>query len=117
MRQQVQRASDTAKRAAIRVAGVADVGMPDDEASLVDLLRRIRATVAFLQAVPPEAINGGADKHVALPTGGRSARTVTGQAYMLEFALPNFFFHITTSYDLLRHKGVPVGKRHFLGWE
>ena len=66
MRQQVQRASDTAKRAAIRVAGVADVSMPDDEASFADLLRRIQATVDFLQAVPPEAINGGAGAEVTL---------------------------------------------------
>jgi hypothetical protein len=117
MRQQVQRASDTAKRAAIRVAGVADVSMPDDEASFADLSRRIEATVAFLRAVPPEAIDGGADVSVALPTGGGNVRTLSGQAYMLEFAVPNFFFHLTTAYDLLRHKGVPVGKRHFLGWE
>ena len=73
--------------------------------------------MAFLRAVPPEAIDGGADASVALPTGGGTVRTLTGQAYMIDFAVPNFFFHITTAYDLLRHKGVPVGKRHFLGWE
>ena len=54
---------------------------------------------------------------MTLPTGGGNVRTLTGQAYMLDFAVPNFFFHLTTAYDLLRHKGVPVGKRHFLGWE
>ena len=116
MRQQVQRASDTAKRAAVRVAGVADVSMPDDEASFADLMRRIQATVDFLQRVPPAAINDGADaeRHASHRRG--SVRTLTGQAYMLEIAVPNFFFHVTTAYDLLRKQGVPVGKRHFLGW-
>ena len=117
MRQQVQRASDTAKRAAIRVAGVKDVSMPDDEASFADLSKRIKATVAFLEGVSPDSINDGASARVTLPTGAGSVRTVTGQAYMLEFAVPNFFFHVTTAYDLLRQQGVPVGKRHFLGWE
>jgi hypothetical protein len=113
--EQVQRASDTAKRAAVRVGLVDNIAMPDHETTFDDLQARISATVSFLERVPPTAFEPQADAQlvVQLPGGDR---VFTGRSYLLGFALPNFFFHITTAYDLLRHLGVPIGKRDFLGW-
>ena len=114
--QQVQRASDTAKRAAVRVADIPDLPMPDVETTFEELGERIRATIAFLERVSPETINARADAEILFPSGERQRR-FTGCSFMLEFAIPNFFFHVATAYDLLRHNGVPLGKRHYLGWE
>jgi hypothetical protein len=113
---QIQRASDTAKLMAVRIGGVANVPMSDTETTFDDLQKRIAATIAFLEGVPTNAFNGNEEAEVILPAGGVQ-RKYTGQTYVLEFALPNFFFHVTTGYDLLRHNGVPVGKRNYLGWE
>ena len=113
---QIQRASDTAKLMAVRIGGVANVPMADSETTFDDLQKRIAATIAFLEAVPAEAIDGNEETEVILPAGSVQRR-YTGQTYVLEFALPNFFFHVTTAYDLLRHSGVPIGKRNYLGWE
>jgi uncharacterized protein len=112
---QVQRASDTAKFVAVRVAGVDNVAMADEEASFDDLEARIRATVAFLEKVPREAFDGCEAAEVTLQTGS-GKRSFAAKDYLLEFALPNFFFHVTTAYDILRNAGVPVGKRDYLGW-
>jgi hypothetical protein len=113
---QIQRASDTAKLMAVRIGGVANVPMSDTETTFDDLQKRIAATIAFLESVPAEAFDGKDEAEVILPAGG-GQRRYTGRTYVLEFALPNFFFHVTTAYDLLRHNGVPVGKRNYLGWE
>jgi hypothetical protein len=113
---QIQRASDTAKLMAVRVGGVANVPMADTETTFDDLQKRIAATIAFLESVPAKAFDSKDEAEVMLPAGGVQRR-YTGQTYVLEFALPNFFFHVTTAYDLLRHNGVPVGKRNYLGWE
>ncbi len=111
---QIQRASDTAKGAMVRLGDVPNERFADEEVSFEDLQARIAKTVAFLQAVDPAAINGQEAKTVVLTLPGNSV-TFTGQSYVLTFALPNFFFHVTTAYDLLRHKGVPIGKRDFIG--
>ena len=113
--QQVQRASDTARLAAVRVGQVDNVAMPDGETTFADLQARISATVSFLAAVPPSAYEGRADAKVVAQFAGVQ-RIFTGCSYLLEFSLPNFFFHVTTAYDLLRHLGVPLGKLDFLGW-
>lgn len=113
--EQVQRASDTARRAAVRVGLVDDIAMPDHETTFEDLQARISATVAFLATVPPTAFERQADAELVVQFPG-GQRVFTGRSYILGFALPNFFFHVTTAYDLLRHMGVPIGKRHFLGW-
>jgi hypothetical protein len=112
---QVQRASDTAKFMAVRIAGVENAAMADQEKSFSELEARIEATVSFLEAVPPAAFDGRETAEVTLTTGG-GKRTFSGKSYLLEFALPNFFFHVTTAYDILRHNGVPLGKRDYLGW-
>ena len=113
--QQVQRASDTARLAAVRVARVDNIAMPDHETTFEDLRARISATVTFLAAVPPAAFEANADAELVVKFGDVE-RIFTGRSYVLGFSLPNFFFHVTTAYDLLRHMGVPIGKRDFLGW-
>ncbi len=110
---QIQRASDTAKLMAVRIGGVANVPMADSEITFDDLQKRIAATIAFLEGVPAEAIDGNEETEVILPAGSVQRR-YTGQTYVLEFALPNFFFHVTTAYDILRHQGVKIGKRDYL---
>lgn len=113
--QQVQRASDTARLAAVRVGRTNNIAMPDRETTFEDLQARISATVSFLKAVPSTAFEGREDAEVVaeFTTG---PRVFTGRSYLLGFTLPNFFFHVTTAYDLLRHMGVPIGKQDFLGW-
>ncbi|KXF79483.1 hypothetical protein ATN84_01990 [Paramesorhizobium deserti] len=111
---QIQRASDTAKFVPVRVGGVENVAMEDDEASFDDLQARIAKTVAFLKAVPADAMDGREAAEVELRT-GQGAKTFTARDYVLGFAIPNFFFHVTTAYALLRHKGVPIGKMDYIG--
>jgi hypothetical protein len=111
---QVQRASDAAKFAAARLGGVEAPGMPDTETSFAELQARIAATVDFLNSVPREAVNGREDADVEVKTPSRSFQ-FKGRGYLLGFALPNFYFHVTTAYGILRHKGVPLGKMDYLG--
>lgn len=111
---QVQRASDAAKFTVVRLGGLENLAMADEEASFADLQDRIAKTVAFLKAVPREAIDGKEDAAVTLTT-PRASFDFTGRDYVLNFVLPNFYFHTTTAYGILRHKGVPVGKMDFLG--
>ncbi|MGA0530933.1 DUF1993 domain-containing protein [Hansschlegelia sp. KR7-227] len=111
---QVQRASDSAKGAAVRLGGVANARFEDVETSFADLYARIDKTVAFVKSAPREAFEGKEDAEVILPTPSGDRR-FTGRAYALQFVLPNVFFHVTTAYDILRHKGVPLGKLDYLG--
>lgn len=112
--QQVQFASDTAKGAAIRVGRLEPVPMADTESSFPELQDRIARTIAFLESVPREKIDGREDSEVIFQT-PTAALTFTGREYMLGFALPNFFFHVTMAYALLRQAGVPLGKLDYLG--
>jgi len=111
---QVQRASDGAKFALARLAGIEAPSMPDTEASFDELQARIAATVAFLNSVPREAIDGREDADIEVKT-PRTSFAFKGLGYVLGFATPNIYFHVTTAYDILRHKGVPVGKMDYLG--
>jgi hypothetical protein len=111
---QVQRASDTAKFAMVRVGGVENEAFADDEKSFADLDARIARTVAFLQRVPRAAIDDRVDAIVEMRSGGATI-SLRAADYLLRFALPNFFFHVTTAYDLLRMKGVPLGKPDYIG--
>ena len=111
---QVQRASDTAKFAAARLAGGAGPSFDDDEASFEELRQRCAKTVSYLETVRPEALEGSETRQVAFG-GGVLKATLPGDDYLLRFALPNFFFHVTTAYDILRHVGVPLGKLDYLG--
>jgi hypothetical protein len=111
---QVQRASDTAKFAIVRIGGVENVSFADDEQSFADLHARVARTVEFIEAAPRAAIDGKEEAEVVLKAGG-GERRFRAVDYALGFVLPNFFFHVTTAYDLLRHRGVPLGKMDFLG--
>jgi hypothetical protein len=111
---QVQRASDTAKGCAARLTGVTPPAMEDNEVTFADLKARIDKTVAFLKSVTPAQFDGSDTRTVELKLGAEPTR-FDGKTYLLGFVLPNFYFHVTTAYDILRHKGVPVGKKDFLG--
>jgi hypothetical protein len=111
---QVQRASDTAKFTAVRIGGVENRSFPDEERSFADLRERIAGTLAFLDAVPRAAIDARDGDTISARIGGMEV-TIGAAEYALKFALPNFFFHVTTAYDVLRHKGVPVGKMDYIG--
>jgi hypothetical protein len=111
---QVQIATDHAKGAAARLAGREVPKFDDDETSFEALKARIAKTIDFVRSVPPAEIEGSEERDVSLTIGGQPM-TFTGQRYLLHFALPNFFFHVTTAYDILRHKGLPIGKRDFMG--
>jgi uncharacterized protein len=111
---QIQRASDTAKGACVRVAGIENVAMADYEVTIADLRDRIARTVAVLEQTPREAFEGRNDTPVQVVTPNRTL-DFTAQSYVLTFALPNFFFHVTTAYALLRKEGVPIGKMDYLG--
>ena len=111
---QIQRASNSSKFVAVRVGQIDNVPMADTEASFDELQARIAATVALLKSISANAMDGREEATVVLKAGS-TERTFTAREYVLAFALPNFFFHITTAYDILRHKGVPLGKLDYLG--
>jgi hypothetical protein len=111
---QFQIASDAAKGAISRLAGVEAPSMPDTEASFAELKDRCQRTIDFIQSVDPAALEGGADREVVLKFPNGMGYRFTGRHYLLNFALPNFFFHVTTAYALLRANGVAVGKPDFL---
>lgn len=112
---QVQRASDTSKFVVSRVGGLQAPSMADNEKTFDDLQARIAATRDFLKTVPADAFDGKEGNPVSMKFGPRSIEFPTANDYVLIFALPNFWFHATTTYDILRHKGVPVGKLDFIG--
>jgi hypothetical protein len=111
---QVQRASDTAKLAAERLTGTPSPRLADEEATFDELQERIRRTVNYLESVGPESFEGSDTREVAFNAGSTQLR-FTGSTYLLTFALPNFYFHLVTAYDILRHEGVSIGKRDYLG--
>jgi hypothetical protein len=111
---QIQMASDSAKGAVARLAGVDAPSMPDTEASFAELKTRCQRTVDFIQSVPASAFEGAEDRQVELKFPNGAGYRFTGRAYLTGFALPNFFFHATTAYALLRANGVALGKPDFL---
>jgi uncharacterized protein len=111
---QIQIACDMAKFGIARLAGVDAPKFDDTEASLAELRERVRATVDFIKSVPAAKIDGTDDKDVTIPRRD-GTMTLKGEAYLKHFVLPNFFFHMTTTYALLRHNGVELGKIDFLG--
>lgn len=112
---QVQRATDTAKGTMVRVGGIDNVVFDDNEASFEALQERIAKTIAFIRAVPRDKLDGKEESPVTLTLPDGRAIPFTGQSFVLGFALPNFFFHVTMAYALLRHRGVPIGKLDYLG--
>jgi uncharacterized protein len=111
---QVQIACDTAKGAVARLAGVEIPKHEDTEKTIPELKARIAKTLDFIESLKPERIDASEEKEIVLPM--RSGeRRFKGMQYLLGFAYPNFYFHITTAYNILRHNGVEVGKQDFIG--
>jgi hypothetical protein len=111
---QVQIASDIAKGGAARLAGAQAPSFEDNETTFPQLAERLRKTVAYLETLKPEQIDGSEDKTVTWQT--RSAtKSMQGMAYLMNHVLPNVHFHVTTAYNILRHNGIEIGKQDFLG--
>lgn len=111
---QVQIATDVVKGCAARLAGAEVPSYADTEATFVELKARIAKTIAFLQTLGPKQIDGTEEKAITLKVGGRELN-FKGQTYLLGFVLPNFYFHLTAAYAILRHNGLDIGKTDFLG--
>lgn len=111
---QVQIATDVAKGAASRLAGLEVPKYEDNETTFPELLARLDKTIGLLQSFTPEQINGREDKTIVLPLHDRSIE-FKGLTYLTDFVLPNVHFHVTTTYAILRHNGVEIGKKDFLG--
>ncbi|HTV68877.1 MAG TPA: DUF1993 domain-containing protein [Rhizobiaceae bacterium] len=111
---QIQRASDTAKAIVPRITGLEAPAMADTEKTFDEMEARIAATVAFLKSVPAEAFEGREAHEVVLKF-GKETFPMTARDYVLTFAIPNFYFHVTTAYDIMRAKGVPLGKLDYIG--
>jgi hypothetical protein len=110
---QIQLASDAAKSAAARLAGVEQPAMPDTETTWTELKARIAKTIAFVESIKREQVDGQEGRAIVLTFPGRTME-FTGQSFLLGFSMPNFLFHVTTAYALLRKEGVPIGKMDFL---
>jgi len=111
---QIQIASDAAKLGIARLAGIDPPSFPDTETSFSELHARIKKTVDFMTSVTPAQIDGSEDKKITLKFPGQEV-SFPGQVFLLNFTLPNFFFHVTMAYAILRHNGVALGKMDFLG--
>jgi hypothetical protein len=110
----VQTVCDTAKGAAARLSQTENPSFMDDEATFEQLQARIQKTLEFMASVPEIAFDGAEDREVVLPAGGDEFK-FSGAGYMATFVMPNFYFHMATVHGILRHNGVVIGKRDFLG--
>ncbi|MGH9906131.1 MAG: DUF1993 domain-containing protein [Pyrinomonadaceae bacterium] len=111
---QIHIATDQAKGCGARLAGVEPPKFEDKETTFPELIARIEKTISFLRELKPEQIDGSEEKTITLQVRNNTL-TFEGMPYLLNFALPNFYFHVTTAYDILRHCGVEIGKRDYLG--
>ncbi|OGA14767.1 MAG: hypothetical protein A3H32_16410 [Betaproteobacteria bacterium RIFCSPLOWO2_02_FULL_63_19] len=111
---QVQIACDRAVAAVAHLAGVEVPTYEDTEQTFPELKARIAKAIEFVQSIRPEQIDGTEDKDIRLKRHGRDT-TLTGMQYLLGNAIPHFYFHVTTAYNILRHNGVEIGKRDYLG--
>lgn len=111
---QVRTAAEFAKNTTARLAGVALPVFEDNEATIDDLSKRIERTLAFVKSADRAAIDAAGDREIEFPVGGTPMR-LRGEDYLLHFAMPNFYFHATMAYAILRQAGVEIGKRDFMG--
>ena len=111
---QVRAATDHAINACGRLAGVELPTFANTEASIPELEERVAKTIEFIKAIKPAQIDGSEDKEITMKFAS-GERKFSGQALLLNFCLPNFYFHATTAYDILRQSGVELGKRDFMG--
>lgn len=111
---QIQIATDMAKGGVARLAGLESPRMEDNETTFAELKARLQKTQDFIRTVSADQIDGSEDRDITLQAGPQTLN-FKGQAYLLHFVLPNVYFHLTTAYDILRHNGVELSKRDFLG--
>ncbi len=111
---QIRIASDAAKGCIARLAGVEPPKFEDNETNFAELRQRIQKTIDYLQSVPADAVDGSEEREIVLPMRNRDPLHFKGEFYLKHWALPNFFFHCTTTYALLRHNGVDLGKQDYL---
>jgi uncharacterized protein len=114
LRRQVQIASDAAKGSMARLAGLDVPSWDDTETTMAQLIERLDRTLEYLAGFSPEQVDGSEERQVVVKTRMRELR-FTGLQYLQGFAIPNLYFHVTTSYNILRHNGVELGKMDFLG--
>jgi hypothetical protein len=114
MTRQVQIACDAAQGAVARLAGVEIPKHEDTEQTLAELQARIAKTIEFIRSIKPAQLDGTEDKEITLKLRGTEI-AFKGMQYLLGFALPNFYFHVTTAYNILRHNGVEIGKQDYIG--
>ena len=112
---QVQIASDQAKNGSSRLAGVEPPRYEDNETTIDQLKERLAKTLAYLKSVDPKRIDGSTDHDITFPLGPTNKGHMKGADYLNHFVLPNFYFHVAAAYAILRHCGVDLGKRDFLG--
>jgi len=115
LKRQVQAACDAAVRGSARFAQLDMPSFPDTENTFAELQTRIEKVLNNIKAIDPAKFAGAETREITFPAGPSATRTLSGQHYLNHMALPNFFFHCTTAYDILRHNGVELGKRDFLG--
>ncbi|MDH3645920.1 MAG: DUF1993 domain-containing protein [Gammaproteobacteria bacterium] len=115
MLKQVQIATDIGSRGICRIAGREPESMPDTETTFDELRARVRHALEQIESFRPEQIDGSEQRAIRLKLRNGNEIDFNGQSFLLNFILPNLFFHITTAYDILRHNGVPLGKSDFLG--
>jgi hypothetical protein len=113
LNRQVHIVSDSAKGAAARLAGVEIPGYPDTETTFAELKERLAKTIAFVDAIKPEQVNGNEGRSISLKFGSLE-RSFSAKDFVFQFALPNFMFHVVTAYDIMRAQGVPLGKLEYL---
>jgi len=111
---QIQSFCDHAKNSSFRLAGQQPPVKEDKETTIAELRERIHATLDMLKSIDPKAMEGGETREIVIPTGAGKLK-LDGANYLLHFAMPNFYFHLTTAYDILRAAGVEIGKRSFMG--
>ena len=112
---QVQIASDTAKACMARLAGIEVPKWDDNEATLAELQARAQKTIDYVKSFSAAQIDGSEGREISIPTRAGEPLVFTGENYLKHYALPNFYFHATTTYALLRHAGVEIGKGDYLG--
>ncbi|KAF3997859.1 DUF1993 domain-containing protein [Glaciimonas immobilis] len=112
---QVQIAADFAKSVSSRLAGIEVPAYDDNEQTFAELQTRIEKTLAFISELAPAQFDGSENLEIVLRPGTPKEKKLTGQVYLLQYGLPQFMFHVTTAYNILRHNGVEIGKRDFMG--
>lgn len=110
---QIQVAADNAKGCVGRLAGIEIPVFPNTETTVAELKERVQKTIDFLNTIKPEQIDGSEERMVEYPYA--KGKVMTGYDYVTEHAIPNFFFHVTTAYSILRHNGVQIGKKDYIG--